>query len=286
MALVTYESVAGAAEAIRQAGGTPSVRGVKSHLGGGSPNAIAPLLKEWWAGRPLVRASDIELDPRISQLIVEQVQKAASVAARAAEERAATVQEDADAVAEAGREAEAEAGRLTIALETAQAETARIAAELERMREQSERDNKAGAEREAILSAKAQEERARGDLLASQLSKAEVRLEEVPRLHQEVERLRASLAEAQAGRQKAEQLAAVHAAQFESADRRAADLEAREKAAIARAMEAEKAAQQAQQAEKNAQIAEHEAQARLEALKEVVAELRSRPETAKPKDNK
>ena len=99
MALVTYESVAGAAEAIQQSGGKPSVRSVISHLGGGSPNAVGPLLAEWRAGRPLVRASDIELDPRIAQLIAEQVQKAASDAARAAEERAATVQEDAEAVA-------------------------------------------------------------------------------------------------------------------------------------------------------------------------------------------
>ena len=46
MALVTYESVAGAAEAIQQAGGKPSVRSVISQLGGGSPNAVGPLLGE------------------------------------------------------------------------------------------------------------------------------------------------------------------------------------------------------------------------------------------------
>ena len=193
MALVTYESVAAAAEAIQQAGGKPSVRAVMSQLGGGSPNAIGPLLNEWRAGRPLVRASDIELDPRIAQLIAEQVQKAASDAARAAEERAATVQEDAEAVAEAGREAEAEAQRLTVALEAAHDEAARMTDELERMREQSERDSKASAEREAALKAEAEAERARGDQVAAQLAKAEVRLEALPELHAELERLRRKL---------------------------------------------------------------------------------------------
>ena len=108
MALVNFEAVAAAAEAISKEGGRPSVRSVIARLGGGSPNTVLPMLNEWKAGRVAVRSTDIELDPRIGQLIGELVKNASEQAARAAEERAADVQADAETVAEAGREAESQ----------------------------------------------------------------------------------------------------------------------------------------------------------------------------------
>lgn len=71
MALVTFESVAAAAEAISKDGGRPSVRAVIAQLGGGSPNTVLPMLNEWKAGRVAVRSADIELDPRIGQIVAE-----------------------------------------------------------------------------------------------------------------------------------------------------------------------------------------------------------------------
>ncbi|WP_189667142.1 DNA-binding protein, partial [Pseudomonas amygdali] len=120
MALVSFEAVAAAAEAISKDGGKPSVRAVIAHLGGGSPNAVLPLLNEWKAGRVAVRSSDIELDPRIGQIIAELVKSASDQSARAAEERASDVQADAETVAEAGREAEARVQSLESQLVEAQ----------------------------------------------------------------------------------------------------------------------------------------------------------------------
>ena len=70
MAIVNFEAVATAAEALQAAGQRASVRAVTAAIGGGSPNAVLKLLGEWKAGRPVVRAADTELDPKITAAIV------------------------------------------------------------------------------------------------------------------------------------------------------------------------------------------------------------------------
>ena len=88
MAVITQDSVYAAAEALEARGARVSVRTIRDHLGGGSPNQITPLLASWRAKRPQVAQAPIQLDPRIGQLIAEQVQVAAGEAARRADERA------------------------------------------------------------------------------------------------------------------------------------------------------------------------------------------------------
>ena len=104
MAIVTFESVAAAAETLQAAGQRASVRAVTAAIGGGSPNTVLKLLGEWKAGRPVVRIADTELDPKITTAIVEQMQRVATAAAAAAEERAAGVDEDLQALSEAQAE--------------------------------------------------------------------------------------------------------------------------------------------------------------------------------------
>ena len=73
MATVTQDAVYAAAEALEARGQRVSVRTIRDHLGGGSPNQITPLLSAWRAKKPQVAQADIQLDPRIGQLIAEQV---------------------------------------------------------------------------------------------------------------------------------------------------------------------------------------------------------------------
>ena len=98
MATVTKETVAAAADALEARGLKVSVRTVRDHLGGGSPNQITPLLAAWREKKPQVAQADIQLDPRIGQLIAEQVRVAAGESARRADERATeaedTLQQD------------------------------------------------------------------------------------------------------------------------------------------------------------------------------------------------
>lgn len=222
MALVNFEAVAAAAEAISKEGGKPSVRSVIAHLGGGSPNTVLPLLNEWKAGRVAVRSTDIELDPRIGQIIGELVKSASEQAARAAEERAADVQADAETVAEAGREAESQVQALESQLAEAQQAIAVKERALEDAQAAAGIEAKNAQERITALQVQLGEERTRADLAVQAVAKAEVRLELIPGLQAEVERLKPF-----------EQQAAVLAANLDSAKTAGGELKERLDAALA-----------------------------------------------------
>lgn len=222
MALVSFEKVAAAAEAISRDGGKPSVRSVIAHLGGGSPNSVLPLLNEWKAGRVAVRSSDIELDPRIGQIIGELVKSASEQSARAAEERAADVQADAETVAEAGREAEARVQALENQLAEAQQSILGKERALEDVQSAAGIEAKNALERITALQQQLDDERDRADLAVQAVAKAEVRLELIPGLQAEVERLKPF-----------EQKAAVLTANLESSKSKSEDLQGRLAEALA-----------------------------------------------------
>lgn len=190
MALVNFESVAAAAEAIITDGGKPSVRTVTAYLGGGSPNAVGPLLNQWKVSRPSLRATDIQIDPRVGQLIAEMIQKASEQAAHAAEERAADTQEDADAIAEAGRAAEALAAELELRLDEAQQLIKLRERALEDTHTASVIESKNAQERIGSLQEQLANERSRADQAVQAVAKADVRLELIPGLQAEIERLK------------------------------------------------------------------------------------------------
>ncbi len=102
MALVTYENVVAAAEALVAGGLKASVRNVIKQLGGGSPNTVAKLLGEYRAGRPVIQISDV-LDPSIVTAIKRQIQAVAAEAVAAADERAAALADDLQTITEANQ---------------------------------------------------------------------------------------------------------------------------------------------------------------------------------------
>ena len=113
MAIVTFETVAAAAEALQTAGQRASVRAVTAAIGGGSPNTVLKLLADWKAGRPVVRIKDTELDSKITDAIKAQMQRVAEAAAASAEEKAAELDENLQTLAEAQAQAEQQIATLT-----------------------------------------------------------------------------------------------------------------------------------------------------------------------------
>jgi len=227
MALVSFESVAAAAEAITKDGGRPSVRAVIAHLGGGSPNTVLPMLNEWKTGRIAIRSADIELDPRLGQIVAEIVTRASEQAAKSAEERAADVQADAETVAEAGREAELRAEHLAGELEKANLVIAAKERALEDAQAAAAIEAKNALEKATALQNQLSEERARADQAVQAVAKAEVRLELIPGLQAEVERLKPF-----------EQKTAVLTANLDAANAMVGDLKDRLDAALVDAKEA------------------------------------------------
>jgi chromosome segregation ATPase len=101
---VTKESVAAAAQALTDAGQRPTVRGVILHLGGGSPNAVLPLLNAWKKENEPQLDAIGALDPLISALISNQISSAGSSLIRRLEDMKA----DAEVAAAAARQTEAQ----------------------------------------------------------------------------------------------------------------------------------------------------------------------------------
>lgn len=267
MAIVTFEAVAAAAEALQAAGQRASVRAVTAAIGGGSPNTVLKLLGEWKAGRPVVRIADTELDPKITTAIVEQMQRVATAAAAAAEERAAGVDEDLQALSEAQAAAEQQINTLSAERDMARVQAAELAEQLESTQDEAHRAAEQATAAAAGLRQELTTERTRQEAAAAALARAEVRLEAVPSLQADIERLRAALAEAQQGRTAAEQQAAVLNAKLDATADRAARAEARSEQAEQEAIKAAKAhedartaaAQELRSAQAQAQAAGQEA---------------------------
>ena len=235
MALVTFDLVAAAAEALQAAGQRASVRAVTAALGGGSPNSVLRFLTEYKAGRPVVRVADVDLDHRITDAIRAQMQDVAGHAAAAAEERASALDDDLQALAEAQADAEKHIAGLTSERDAAQAQSADFSQKLGVVQADAARAQVQAADVLAVLRSELAGERERHGQAAAALARAEVRLEVVPALQADVDRLRAALASAHDARVQAEQTGAVLTAKLESAERRALEADLRTGKADARA---------------------------------------------------
>ncbi len=226
--LATFENVAAAAQRIADAGQRPSVRTVIAEMGGGSPNSILPLLNEWKAGRPVVQAPEIAIDPMIAQIIARQITAASLTAAATAEAKAAEVQADADLIAEAGRAAEQLAERLQAELEIAQAQIQQQAGQLAERAAEVIKIRFDAAEHVAAADAKAASERQAAETVRQDLVRAQIRVEAVPRLETEVKDMSGKLETANQALSDARQAAAVATAKLEAEITRAKDAQARE----------------------------------------------------------
>ena len=218
--LVTYETVARACEAIAAEGKRASVRAIIAHLGGGSPNVVLDYQRAWKAGRPVVKSADVNVDPRISQLIAEQVAQAAASARADIEAQLIEAEQDAETVGKAGREAEERANTLAGELEAAKGQLQGLAGQIDQLKADAEQ-----VKVDAVEKVKTAEERARAGIQKAEdearrereareaaqvlLAKAELRLEALPRMEAEIDQLKLEIAQERKARQAAEQGAAV-----------------------------------------------------------------------------
>jgi chromosome segregation ATPase len=216
MAIVTFETVAAAAEALQQAGNRPSVRALIAALGGGSPNSVLKHLREWQAGRPLVKPSDAEIDDAILAAIRKQIDRSAQAGAAVAEARAAEAEDNLNLYVDAQQAAEQQIATLTAERDQAREQVLGITEQLTDAQRDAESERQHATETAAALRSELADERERTNKAGAALAKAEVRLEQLPALLGEVAALKVSLGEQQAARTVAEQQAAVLTAQLDS----------------------------------------------------------------------
>ena len=201
-ATITPEQVHAIADAFKAEGVTPTLRGVRERLGTGSMGTINKLLQQWKAGQERQAAAAPVLPPALQRAILDFI--AAELAAARAPleaELADAQQAEADLAAENERQAAAiedlgaQLDQLAAEKATAEGRAEQLAADL------------AGSKEDAAR------ERQAAEAARTELAKAVLRLEAMPRLEADLAAIRAELATERQARIDAEQQAAVLAAQ-------------------------------------------------------------------------
>lgn len=231
---ITFEQVAAVADAIAARGDRPTLRGVRAELGSGSMGTIQKHLAAWQGQRRQIVTSAATLPTEIQRVILSEIEREVDAARAELEAELAATKGDRDALAD-DNEAQAEqieqqTARLDEIEATSQQQAGRIAqleSDLETAWQATER------------------ERGVAEQARQALAKAELRLEALPKVEAEVERLRAALEASQARATTAEQLAAVTAEKLAGVEARLADAQAREQQTAVKLAEVEKTAKAA-----------------------------------------
>lgn len=272
-ASVTYEQVATVCNKIAAEGGTPGSRNVREVLGSGSLGTLLKYINQWKGGQERQsQAIDDTPDPSVVRAISNQIADRVQAATAEATARLVELQSETNnLIADAERqdaliEAQAEI------LATLQGEKATLAGRL------------AQVESDLARCAKdVSNERQAAEAARTDLAKAQLRLEAMPRLEAELLAIRAELAAERQSRVNAEQSAAVVAARLEASERRAREIEAERQKTEAQLVDV---VQQREEALKRATIAaealgnervEH-AKALDSARRQAVEEYRSKVE--------
>jgi len=267
---ITFDQVASIADAIAARGDRPTLRGVRAELGTGSMGTIQKHLAAWQGQRRQIVTSAATLPTEIQRVILSEIEREVGAARAELEGDLAATRGDRDALADDNEQQ----------TEQIEQQTARLV-EIEAICQQ-----QVGRIRqlESDLITRADEIKRERDESANArqaLAKSELRLEALPRLEADAERLRGALETAQGRATAAEQQAAVTASELKAAERRATEAEEREQATLVRAADAEKQSAHARQAEQQARIAEQAAQARLEAAAREIEQARKAAQEAR-----
>ena len=214
---ITFEQISAVADAMKTEGVKPTSRAVRERLGNtGSMGTINKLLGRWKSGQERQISAALVLPPALQRVLLEFMDNELTAARTTLEAELAEQQQEAADLATENERQVIENDAQTDMIELLRADVATHqgrAGQLE--------SDLAVARDEAVR------ERAGAELARTELAKAQLRLEAMPRLEADLVAVRGVLETERTGRQQAEQSAAVLAAKLEAAERRATEADAR-----------------------------------------------------------
>lgn len=215
-AVITQEDVTSAAEKIHALGARPTARAIREEIGGGSMATVLKFLQAWQGKQkhPLDASPTlpIGLQKALVDCIAQEVNAAKTLLAS---ELATAQQANTDLIAESEEQA-AVIDKQLIEISALQAEKSELTGRLTQIANDLA-DAKASAEEQRKIAASA--------LIGH--AKLELRLEGIPALQAEVEKLRSALDAERVSRVASDQAAAVAAAKFAMAEGQVSDLQKR-----------------------------------------------------------
>lgn len=216
-ATVTFEQITALADAMKMEGVKPTSRAVRERLGNtGSMGTINKLLQRWKSGQERQVSAALALPPALQRALLEFMDNELTAARTTLETELADQQQEAADLATENERQVLENDSQSEVIETLRAEV-------------SKHQGRAG-QLEADLAVardEASRERSGAEMARTELAKAQLRLEAMPRLEADLIAVRAVLEAERLARVAAEQSAAVMTAKLEAADRRAAEADER-----------------------------------------------------------
>lgn len=203
---ITFEQVAAAADNIKAQSQKPTARNVREALGAGSMATVLKFLQQWQSGQ--VRQSqtiDDTLDVSIVRAISNQIATKVQEATADATAQLADLQSETDTLITENERQAAELENKAIELAALQEQHSALAGRTEQLEDENER------QAAALLAERQASEGARVEL-----AKAELRLEAVPRIEAEIEKVRLELDEERKKSSSLHEAAAVANAKLES----------------------------------------------------------------------
>ena len=225
---ITFEQISAVADAMKTEGVKPTSRAVRERLGNtGSMGTINKLLGRWKSGQERQISAALVLPPALQRVLLEFMDNELTAARTTLEAELAEQQQEAADLATENERQVVENDAQAEAIESLRADVA-----AHRGRAGQLESDLAVARDEAVR------ERAGAELARTELAKAQLRLEAIPRLEADLVAVRGVLETERTGRQQAEQSAAVLAAKLEAAERRGTEADARTTKAEAATAEA------------------------------------------------
>lgn len=215
-ATITKERVNEVADRIRAAGAKPTARAVREELGSGSMATVLKHLQVWQAGQVRQAEAPVTLPPGLQRALVDFIGQEVATAKLSLEADLVVAQQaNADLITESERQAAA-LDDAEQSLDGLRSERDALLGRLGQLTADLEASQAVGeAQRQAAENAR------------TELAKQQLRLEGLPKLEAEIERLRGALDAERASRVAAEQTAAVAAAKLEKTEGQVVDLEKR-----------------------------------------------------------
>lgn len=215
-ASITQEEVNAVADRLRATGVKPTARGVREALGGGSMATVLKYLQVWQSGQVRQAETPTVMPAGLQKALLDFIgQEVASAKVALETDLVASQQANGDLIVESERQASVIDSQEQ-EIEVLHEEKAELSGRFSQLTTDLDSAKK-----------EAEEQRQAAEAARTEQAKLQLRLEGLPRLEAEIEKLRAALETERNARVASDQLAAVAAAKLEKTEAQVVDLQTR-----------------------------------------------------------